>query len=94
MEALSGLLAHARKRQLPLDELLTSANIETTVRAMIGNARAKPKDRAAALELLCSLPGERRDLDSLLVEQLTANAPRELFKVGMEELAKRVCTPR
>ena len=89
MEALSGLLTHARKRQLPLDELLTNANIEKTVRAMIGNTSAKPRDRAAALELLCSLPGERRELNLLLAEQLTANAPRELFEVGMEELAKR-----
>ena len=89
MEGLSELLTHARKRQLPLDELLTNANIEKTVRAMVGNARAKPRDRAAALELLCSLPDERRELDSLLAGQLTANAPRELFEVGMEELAKR-----
>ena len=89
MEALSGLLAHARKRQLPLDELLTNANIEKTVRAMVGNTRAKPRDRAAALELLSSLPGKRRELDLLLAGQLTANAPRELFEVGMEELAKR-----
>ena len=89
MEALSGLLTHARKRQLPLDELLADANLVKTVRAMVGNAGAKPSDRATALELLCSLPGERRELDSLLAGQLTANAPRELFETGMTELAKR-----
>ena len=89
MEALSELLTQARARQLPLDELLADANLVKTVRAMVGNAGAKPSDRATALELLCSLPGERRELDSLLAEQLTANAPRELFETGMTELAKR-----
>ena len=89
MEALSSLLSHARKRRLPLDELLADANLVRTVRAMVGNAGAKPSDRAAALELLCRLPGDRSELDSLLAGQLTANAPRELFEVGMEELAKR-----
>ena len=89
MEALSGLLTHARKRQLPLDELLADANLVKTVRAMVENAGAKPSERANALELLCSLPGERKELDSLLAGQLTANAPIELFEVGMEELAKR-----
>ena len=89
MEALSGLLTHARKRQLPLDAQLADANLAKTVRAMVGNADAKPGERATALELLCSLPGERRELDSLLAGQLTANAPRELFETGMTELAKR-----
>jgi putative heme-binding domain-containing protein len=89
MEALSGLLTHARKRQLPLDELLANGALKNTVRAMVENARAKPSERATALELLCSLPGERRELNSLLADQLTANAPRELFELGMEELAKR-----
>ena len=74
---------------MPLDELLADANLVKTVRAMVGNAGAKPSDRATALELLCSLPGERRELDSLLAGQLTANAPRELFETGMTELAKR-----
>ncbi len=89
MEALSALLTHARTRKLPLDELLVDADIEKIIRAMIGNTNAKPGDRATALELLCSLPSARRELDALLTAQLTPSAPSELFEVAKEELARR-----
>ena len=89
LEALSALLAGTRSRQLPLDAQFANANFRQALRAMVGNAGATPDGRAAALKLLCRLPGEQDKTDRLLAGQLSARSPRELFDFSIRELAGR-----
>ena len=89
VEALSTLLAGTRSRELPLDARFADATFRQALREMLGNAKATPEGRVAALRLLCRLPGERGETDRLLAGQLSAQSPRELFDFSITELAKR-----